>query len=153
MYMVKICNLYKTLLRSELLRGIETMSYSPMLLSGVTTQKQWLTITYLEDYSDNIESQAAGVTIEILSTYIQIYSAKLQIHPQLFGLKSVIYHHPWATSTVGILSALSVNIFCFIFIKFNLASVLVRRRDKAVHFKEEEEETESTETEEDKKNK
>ena len=139
-------------LRSELLRGIETMSYSPMLLSGVTTQKQWLTITYLEDYSDNIENQAAGVTIELLSTYIQIYSAKLQIHPQLFGLKSVIYHHPWAASTFGILSALSVNIFCFIFINFNLASVLVRRRDKAVPYKEEEEEV-SQETEEEKKNK
>ena len=127
------------------------MSYSPMLLSGVTTQKQWLTITYLEDYSDNIDSQAAGVTIELLSTYIQIYSAKLQIHPQLFGLKSVIYHHPWAASTLGIMSALSVNIFCFIFIKFNLASVLIRRRDKTVAYTEEEKE--SNETEEEKKNK
>ena len=125
------------------------MSYSPMLLSGVTTQRQWLTITYLEDYTDNIDKLAAAVNIEILSTYIQIYTAKLQIHPQLFGMRSLIYHHPWGASFIGVVSSLFVNIFCFIFIKFNLASFLMRRKyqldvedDKTVEEEESKEESE-----------
>ena len=107
-----------------MLRGIETMTFSPMLMSGATTERQWLTITFMDDYVDTPNFSADTIYIEIMSKFIQIYSTKLQVHPQLFGIKKMIYHYPWAAAVIGIVSSLTVNTFIILFIKFNLGSVL-----------------------------
>jgi len=111
--------------RSTLLRGMETVTFSPMLMSGATTERQWLTITFIDDFVDTPGFYADSVEIEILSKFVQIYSTKLQIHPQLFGLKSFIYHHQWLSATVGIFTTLLVNIFIVIFLRFNLGSKFI----------------------------
>lgn len=99
---------------------METVTFGPMLMSGATTERQWLTITFIDDFVDTPGFYADTVEIEILSKFVQIYSTKLQIHPQLFGLKSFIYHHQWLSASFGILTTLLVNIFIVIFLRFNL---------------------------------
>ena len=63
-------------LRSPLLRTIETMVLSPLLVLGLTSERQRLDITLMEEFTDTSESSANSIVIEILSRHIQIYSAR-----------------------------------------------------------------------------
>jgi len=137
---VRSCKSNMPEFRSNMLRGIETLTLSPMLMTGAVTQRQWLTITFMDDYVDTPNFSADTINIEIMSKFIQIYSTKLQVHPRLFGLKKMIYHHPWAAAVVGIMSSLIVNAFIILFIKFNLGSKLLQHR---LHRKPDEEKKEN----------
>lgn len=90
--------------RSELLRVIETLALAPLHLTGLTTQRQWVRVTYFPDYLDDPSAPASDLRLEIRSKFIQIYSAKMEIHAQLSGLRHVMYHHPWISSIAGILA-------------------------------------------------
>ena len=112
--------IYKiTLFRSNMLRSMETLTFSPMLMSGATTERQWLTITFIDDFVDTPGAYADTIHVEVMSKFLQIYNTRLQIHPQLFGLKSFIYHHPWISATVGILTYLFVFTFIALSIRLN----------------------------------
>lgn len=112
--------------RSPLLRTIETLVLSPAMMLGLTSERQRLVIPLMEEFSVNLVSPADSIVIEILSRHIQIYSARLEILPRLFGLALAIYHHPWAAACVGTISLLSVNIFFIFAVKLNLASKFIR---------------------------
>ena len=58
--------------RSSLLRVMETLAFSPLLLTGFTSQKQRLDIVYtLEFYNDPV-NMAARIEMEIQSQFIQV---------------------------------------------------------------------------------
>jgi len=88
--------------RSSLLRVMETLLFSPFLLLGTTTQRQWVTINYFSDFLDNSSAPASQIVVELQSQFIQVYSAKLQIHANLSGLRHIMYHHPWVSSVTGV---------------------------------------------------
>jgi len=90
--------------RSEMLRFIETMVLSPLFLTGVTTQRQWVRVNYFTDFQDDPSSPTTDFFLEIQSKFIQVYSAKMEIHAQLSGLRHLMYHHPWVSSVTGILA-------------------------------------------------
>jgi len=90
--------------RSEMLRFIETMVLSPLFLTGVTTQRQWVRVNYFTDFQDDPSSPTTDFFLEIQSKFIQVYTAKMEIHAQLSGLRHLMYHHPWVSSVTGILA-------------------------------------------------
>ena len=53
--------------------------YSPLLLTGVTTQRQWLEISYFTEFYNDPGNMAATITISIQSQFIQVTTfAKVQ---------------------------------------------------------------------------
>ena len=58
--------------RSWLLRLLETLVYSPLLLTGATTQRQWLEISYFTEFYNDPGNMAATITITIQSQFIQV---------------------------------------------------------------------------------
>ena len=46
--------------------------YSPLLLTGVTTQRQWLEISYFTEFYNDPGNMAATITISIQSQFIQV---------------------------------------------------------------------------------
>lgn len=94
--------------RSSLLRVMETMVFSPLLLTGATSQKQRLDIVYTSEFYNDPGNMAARIEMEIQSQFIQIYSSHLRIHAELSGLRYVMHHHPWLSSLSGILANVAV---------------------------------------------
>ena len=111
--------------RSSLLRVMETMVFSPLLLTGATSQKQRLEIVYTAEFYNDPVNMAARMELEIQSQFIQvgsqndsliklsflraqIYSSHLRIHAELSGLRYVMHHHPWLSSLSGILANVAV---------------------------------------------
>ena len=58
--------------RSSLLRTLETVTFSPLLLSRATTERQWLTVTYTNNYKETPAKDTSAVSIEIKSKYIEV---------------------------------------------------------------------------------
>merc|ERR1719309_171113 len=79
----------------------------PLLVSGFTTQRQWVKVNYFTSFTDDPSLPATEFLLEIQSKFIQVYSAKITIHAELSGLRHIMYHHPWISSVSGILG----NIF------------------------------------------
>lgn len=90
--------------RSNLLRVIETLVFSPFLLLGTTTQRQWVRVNYFRDFVDDPESPAREVVLEIQSEFLQVYSTKIQMTAELTGLRHIMYHHPWVSTFTAVLS-------------------------------------------------
>ena len=40
----------------------------------------------------------------MVSKTVQVYSARLQVHAELSGLRHIMYHHPWISSVSGIIA-------------------------------------------------
>ena len=64
------------IIRSPLLRTLETLVLSPLLMLGLTSERQRLDITLMEEFTDISGSPADSIVIEVLSRHIQIYSAR-----------------------------------------------------------------------------
>ena len=63
--------------RSSLLRVMETMVFSPLLLMGATSQKQKLEIVYTAEFYNDPLNMAARIELEIQSQFIQVDSQKV----------------------------------------------------------------------------
>jgi len=88
--------------RSPLLRTMETVTYSPALLTGWSAQKQEVHINYFSNFQTDPHTPAEVITVEIKSKYLQISEASLQIHAELNGLRHLMYRHPWFSSFLGV---------------------------------------------------
>ena len=111
-------------LRSGLLRTMETLVFSPFLLTGTTTQRQWLRIVFFEEFYNDPSNLASQIRIQLQSQFVQvfwlstnirewlspsqIYSSKLTIQAELSGLRYVMHYHPWISSLSGILANIAV---------------------------------------------
>ena len=98
--------------------------FSPFLLLGTTTQRQWINIHYFTDFIDDPSAPASQIVVELQSRHIQVvaltvwfgmvmisvqvYSARLQVHAELSGLRHIMYHHPWISSVSGIIANITV---------------------------------------------
>ena len=36
--------------------------------------------------------------------FVQVYNTQLLVHAEFSGLRHIMYHHPWLSTTAGILS-------------------------------------------------
>ena len=71
--------------RSSLLRTMETVSYSPALLTGWSAQKQELHINYFSNFQTDPHTPAEVIGVEIHSKHLQVTEASLEIHAELRG--------------------------------------------------------------------
>jgi len=88
--------------RSPLLRTMETVSYSPTLLTGWSTQKQDIHINYFSNFQTFPHTPAEVIDVEIKSKALQVIEASLEIHAELKGLRHLMYRHPWISSFLGV---------------------------------------------------
>jgi len=93
--------------RSPLLRTMETLFFSPALLTGFSSQSQLLTIDYFTNFQTNPHIPAQILAVELQSRHLTITSARLHVAATLSGLRHVMYRHPWIAAFIGI----SLNIF------------------------------------------
>merc|ERR1712025_418720 len=94
--------------RSPLLRTMETVTYSPTLLTGWSTQKQEVLINYFSNFQTDPRTPAEVITVEIKSKHLEVAEASLEIHAELKGLKYLMYRHPWISSFFGISTFISI---------------------------------------------
>jgi len=141
--------------RSSLLRILETFIFSPFLLLGTTTQRQWIRINFFRDYIDNADFPAKELSFEIHSEYLQVYSTKMQITAELTGLRHIMYHHPWISTFSAVLSniILLTTIILVSWTRFftpddrRLIEVEERRRKDSLQKKNKENDEETTKIE------
>ena len=88
--------------RSELLRVMETFVFAPVLLSGHSTEKQFLRIEFIEDFMDNPLSPAVQMDIQILSRFIEIYNVQFQVHARFAGLRYLMFYYPVISAVFGV---------------------------------------------------
>lgn len=90
--------------RSQMLRVMETAVFSPFLLTGTTTQRQWISINFHRKFYDDHKSPTATMTFQIQSKFIQVYSTQLLIHAEFSGLRHIMYYYPLISTCAGVMS-------------------------------------------------
>ncbi|XP_028839159.1 seipin isoform X2 [Denticeps clupeoides] len=90
--------------RSTLLQTISTLFYSPLLVTGLSEQKQLVEVELYSDYRANSYQPAIGALVEIQSLRVQIYSAQLRIHAYFTGIRYLLYNFPLTSAVIGVAS-------------------------------------------------
>ncbi|KTF94666.1 hypothetical protein cypCar_00006175 [Cyprinus carpio] len=90
--------------RSNLLQTMSTLLFSPLLLTGVSEQKQLIEVELFPDFKSNLYQPAVGAVIEIQSRRVQIYSAQLRIHAFFTGIRYLLHNFPVMSAIVGVAS-------------------------------------------------
>lgn len=62
--------------RSELLRVLETFAFAPILLTGYSTEKQWVHVEFFDNFLDDPLSPAVRIDYQIKSRFIEIYQVR-----------------------------------------------------------------------------
>ncbi|XP_034541858.1 seipin-like [Notolabrus celidotus] len=88
--------------RSSLLQTLATLLFSPILLTGMTEQKQLIEVELFSDYKMNAYQPTVGAVIEVQSKRVQIYSSQLRIHAYFTGIRYVLYNFPLTSAVVGV---------------------------------------------------
>ncbi|XP_061089440.1 seipin-like [Conger conger] len=90
--------------RSKLLQTLDTVLFSPLLLAGVSQQKQLVEVELYSAYRENSYQPTVGAVIEVQSRRIQIYSAELRIHAHFTGIRYFLFNFPLLSAIAGITS-------------------------------------------------
>ncbi|XP_041749153.2 seipin-like isoform X1 [Coregonus clupeaformis] len=90
--------------RSGLLQTLNTLLFSPLLLTGMTEQKQLVEVELFSDYKTNSYQPTVGAVIEIQSRHLQVYSAQLGIHAFFTGIRYLLYNFPVTSAVIGVAS-------------------------------------------------
>lgn len=90
--------------RSSLLQILSTLVFSPMLLTGLSEQKQLIEVELFSDYKSDSYQPTIGAVIEIQSRRVQIYSAQLRIHAYFTGIRYLLYNFPLTSAVIGVAS-------------------------------------------------
>ncbi|XP_051960352.1 seipin-like isoform X2 [Xyrauchen texanus] len=88
--------------RSNLLQTMSTLLFSPLLLTGVSEQKQLIEVELFPDFRSDLP--AIGAVIEIQSRRVQIYSVQLRIHAYFTGIRYLLYNFPVMSAIIGVAS-------------------------------------------------
>ncbi|XP_076835464.1 seipin isoform X2 [Brachyhypopomus gauderio] len=90
--------------RSSLLQTLNTLVFSPLLLTGLAEQKQLVDVELYSDYRSDSYQPTIGAVIEIQSRQVQIYSAQLRIHAYFIGIRYLLYNFPLTSAVIGVAS-------------------------------------------------
>ncbi|XP_056383120.1 seipin isoform X2 [Hyla sarda] len=132
--------------KSPLLKTLDTVASFPLLLSGLSEQKQILEVELHSEYREDSYVPTTGAVIQIQSVHIQIYSAELRVHAHFTGLRYILYNYPVISAIIGISSN-----FVFMSVLVLLSYLqfgFVRSRLRAGNRGQDSTETERTETQE-----
>jgi len=88
--------------RSSFLIYLETLAFSPFLVSGTSSQKQYINVNYFPRFYDDPHNPASKASILIQSKFLQIYRSTVLIHAEFSGLRHILYHHPWLSTFIGV---------------------------------------------------
>uniref|UniRef100_A0A3Q1J2C7 Seipin n=1 Tax=Anabas testudineus TaxID=64144 RepID=A0A3Q1J2C7_ANATE len=88
--------------RSSLLQTLSTLVFSPLLLTGMSEQKQLIEVELWSDYKTNAYQPTVGAVIEIQSKQVQVYSSQLRIHAYFTGIRYVLYNFPLTSAVIGV---------------------------------------------------
>lgn len=87
--------------RSELHRALRTLAFSPLLLSEYAHEQQRLSTELFSGYLVQEEEPPTRCRLQLRSLAVQVYSARLQVHARLSGLRRLMYLHPLVTGVLG----------------------------------------------------
>ncbi|NP_001089882.1 uncharacterized protein LOC734949 [Xenopus laevis] len=90
--------------KSPLLRTMETLASSPLLLLGFSEQKQSLEVELYPEYREDSYVPTVGAVIQVQSVRIEIYTAELRVHAYFTGIRYLLYHFPVTSAVIGISS-------------------------------------------------
>ena len=88
--------------RSGLLRILETFVFAPALLTGHTSEKQWIRVEFFDDFYDDPMRPATRVDFQILSRFVEVYQVHYRIHANFAGVRYMMYRYPLSSALVGI---------------------------------------------------
>ncbi|XP_074656171.1 seipin-like [Tubulanus polymorphus] len=88
--------------KSTMLQTMETLVYSPMLLTGAREQKQTLIVEFFNRYLEDAYHPATKAKIIIESQKVQIYSASLKIYAHFTGLRFIMFNWPILSAIGGV---------------------------------------------------
>ncbi|XP_013861067.1 seipin [Austrofundulus limnaeus] len=88
--------------RSFLLQTLNTLCFSPLLLTGMAEQKQLIEVELHSDYKTNAYEPTVGAVLQIQSKQVQIYSAQLRIHAYFTGIRYLLYNFPLTSAVIGV---------------------------------------------------
>ena len=102
-------------IKSHILMWMESIFYSPLLISGLTTESQWITVEYFEDFIDYPGDQADSLVVEIQSQSLEVETVIILIHAHLFGMRYIMHHFPLISLLSGVfISVLIVSVIVII---------------------------------------
>ncbi|KAG7484847.1 hypothetical protein MATL_G00053640 [Megalops atlanticus] len=90
--------------RSSLLQTLSTLFFSPLLLSGMSEQKQYVEVELFTDHREDSYRPTKGAVIEIQSRHVQLYGAELRIHAHFTGIRYFLYNFPLTSAVIGVAS-------------------------------------------------
>ncbi|KAM4018091.1 seipin isoform 1-T3 [Anomaloglossus baeobatrachus] len=90
--------------KSQLLKTLETLTVFPLLISGLSEQKQILEVELHSEYREDSYVPTTGAVIQVQSVHLQIYSAELRVHAHFTGLRYILYNYPVLSAIIGITS-------------------------------------------------
>lgn len=90
--------------KSPLLTTLETMATLPLLMSGMSEQKQSIEVELYSEYREDSYVPTTGAVIQIQSLRLQIYNAELRVHAHFTGLRYLLYNFPVMSAVIGISS-------------------------------------------------
>ncbi|XP_066961345.1 seipin isoform X3 [Macrobrachium rosenbergii] len=88
--------------RSPLLQTIGTTIFAPLMLYGVSEEKQMVTVELFAQYEEDPLNPLSEVHVELHTRHVELYAAQLRIHAVFTGLRYFMYHYPLSAATVGI---------------------------------------------------
>ncbi|GAA6108876.1 seipin isoform X1 [Tachysurus ichikawai] len=88
--------------RSSLLQTLSTFVFSPVLLTGLSEQKQLIEVELYSDYRSDSYQPTIGAVLEIQARRVQIYSSQLRIHAYFTGIKYLLYNFPLTSAVIGV---------------------------------------------------
>jgi len=92
--------------RSNALSFLDDLFFFPFMMFGSHAQSQTIRVLYYRNFVDDIYEPIEAMVVEIQSTFIQIYTTKLEIHAQFSGLRHVMHQFPICSSVIGINSVI-----------------------------------------------
>ncbi|XP_006817296.1 seipin-like [Saccoglossus kowalevskii] len=88
--------------KSFLLKILDTLFHSPLLVGGFAREKQNLEVELFENFQDNVYKPAIGALVTFETKKIEIYSTTLKLQAHFTGLRYLMFHWPTATAFTSI---------------------------------------------------
>jgi len=101
------CRPSMTEYRSPLLRTMETVAFSPLLVLGLMRQSQKVAVHFFDTFQPDPHSVARAFHLELKSRLVHVTRATLHVEASLTGLRHLMYRHSWISAILGV----GTNIF------------------------------------------
>ncbi|XP_068239702.1 seipin isoform X2 [Palaemon carinicauda] len=88
--------------KSPLLQTIGTTIFAPLMLYGMSEEKQMVTVELFAQYEEDPLNPLSEVHIELFTHHVELYAAQMRIHAMFTGLRYFMYHYPLSAASVGI---------------------------------------------------